>query len=606
MAYDGSTLRLRRRRHSLIHPEASSDDTSSDDDKMHDRRIPVACVEAGGSKEECFSAATAAMLGLLGFVYTMSFLAALRQNRALIGSRGLWPAREHFEVLRHASEGSPLDGFKKHPAVWWWVPLTDANLDYVYVWGMVLGASTCLGLHSSLALAGLWTLHFSVVTAASGSSFYRYGWESQLLETGFLAIFLTSLRPWRFFREDHTPSAVVLWLMRWLCFRISLGAGMIKLRGGSCWAEKTCLHYHFETQPVPSPLSFFFHFLPRPVLTHAVDLDLFVQVYTSWLVLLPGLNAPMRWLRRAGGLLQIGFMLNIMAAGNYGTLNHLTIIPALACLDDACWPRWMRLAPQPRARPAAAASYGRLPRSLSQLARSLVDAALLAAVAVLSWPVVANLLQIGGERQVMNASYNAWRLVNTYGAFGSVGKGRYEPIISVSHDRNHWHELDFPCKPGNLSRAPCFSGLIAYHHRLDWNIWFIGFKPHHHWLNTREVWLYSFLAKLLVGHHGALGLMHPSAAKGPGFMRKVEKRRGAKPRHVAPKYAKVEMYHYQMAAPLHTILAQRVRRWWYGSRAGPAPVWWTRTYEAELIPPVMFDQPTGQLVHAEGGTPVGH
>ena len=110
------------------------------------------------------------------------------------------------------------------------------------------------------------------------------------------------------------------------------GAGLIKLRGGSCWQAKTCLHYHFETQPIPSPLSFLFHFLPKPVLSRAVDLDLFVQYYTSFLVLLPGLWAPLRWLRRIGGFIQSAFMINIAISGNLGFLNHLTIVPALAAL----------------------------------------------------------------------------------------------------------------------------------------------------------------------------------------------------------------------------------------------------------------------------------
>ena len=130
-------------------------------------------------------------------------------------------------------------------------------------------------------------------------------------------------------------SGLYLLLMRWLCFRISIGAGLIKIRGGSCWEAHTCLHYHFETQPIPSPTSFVFHFLPKPLLSRAVDLDLFVQLYSSWLVLVPGGHVSLRALRRLGGFLQAGFMGNIMLSGNYGFLNHLTVVPALACLD-AC------------------------------------------------------------------------------------------------------------------------------------------------------------------------------------------------------------------------------------------------------------------------------
>ena len=98
---------------------------------------------------------------------------------------------------------------------------------------------------------------------------------------------------------------------------------------------------------------------------------------------------------------------------------------------------------------------------------------LLLVIAYLSRPVVANLWS---KNQVMNTSFDPFKLVNTYGAFGSVGEGRYEPVVALSDDGKTWREVDLPCKPTSVKRRPCFSA--PYHHRLDWNIWFIGFKPH--------------------------------------------------------------------------------------------------------------------------------
>jgi len=273
----------------------------------------------------------------------------------------------------HGPAASPLELFGPHQTIRWWWPLTDDRLDAVSLVGMVLSVLVCAGAFSSLALLVLWLLYFSIVTAAEGSTFYSYGWESQLLETGFLAALLCELRPWRVSRR-HPPSPVALWLMRWLMFRISIGAGLIKVRGDSCWAERTCLWYHFETQPIPSPLSFVFHFLPRPILSAAIELDLFVQLYSAWVVLVPGFG-PLRWLRRAGGLLQAGFMVNIALSGNLSMLNHLTIVPALACLDDACWPRWMR--PSPPSTSAAPPSS-----AAARIGRTIVDVSLLGVVAL--------------------------------------------------------------------------------------------------------------------------------------------------------------------------------------------------------------------------------
>ena len=135
-------------------------------------------------------------------------------------------------------------------------------------------------------------------------------------------------------------------------------------------------------------------------------------------------------------------------SGNFAFLNHLTIIPALACLDDTCFPSFLRHIVNKRYYQVVAAQS-----SARKVPRYLLDLGLLALILALSMPVVQNLLQIGG-RQVMNTSFGSFKLVNSYGAFGSVGEARYEPIISVSEDGVEWTELELPCKPGNVNRRP--------------------------------------------------------------------------------------------------------------------------------------------------------
>ena len=103
------------------------------------------------------------MLRSMGAIYLLAFLAAYFQNRALIGSAGLSPAREHLERIK---ANTPLDSFLAHPAIWWFWPLTDDRLDAVALVGVTLSALICIGLCSSLVLAALWLLYFSIVTAA--------------------------------------------------------------------------------------------------------------------------------------------------------------------------------------------------------------------------------------------------------------------------------------------------------------------------------------------------------------------------------------------------------------------------------------------------------
>lgn len=264
-------------------------------------------------------------------------------------------------------------------------------------------------------------------------------------------------------------------------------------------------------------------------------------------------------------------MLGIIFSGNFAFLNHLTIIPALACLDDACWPRALR----------------RLIQKWSESSHSLpvwrraVDLTLLCAIVYQSWPVVSNLW--GQTGQSMNRSFGNFRLVNTYGAFGSVGKERYEPIISVGYFGDDWTEIEFPCKPGNIFRRPCF--CAPYHYRLDWNIWFLGFKPHRAMLRNREQWLYQLLAKLLIPGNTSeirrpwLDLLDPDTSR---FLQTTFYLRD-----VAPRYAKVDMYRYQMTASLTEILSSQTK------------AWWNRTLTESLIPVVEWDPTQRRLKRVE-------
>src|SRR5207302_5236995 len=62
---------------------------------------------------------------------------------------------------------------------------------------------------------------------------------------------------------NSRPPILVFWLFRWLGFRIMVGAGLIKLRGDECWRDLTCMYYHYETQPIPNPLSRYLYFAPH-------------------------------------------------------------------------------------------------------------------------------------------------------------------------------------------------------------------------------------------------------------------------------------------------------------------------------------------------------
>ena len=191
----------------------------------------------------------------LGVIYLIAFLVAVNQFRPLLGERGLLPAPRFLDRVP----------FRRAPSLFH-LRYSDRLLAIASWSGVLLSAAIVVGLVEAAPLAiwmlvwfVLWALYLSIVNI--GQTFYAFGWESLLLEAGFLAIFLGPARM-------ATP-LVVVWMFRWLLFRVEFGAGLIKIRGDPCWRDLTCLDYHHETQPMPNPLSWFFHHLPRPL--HRVE-----------------------------------------------------------------------------------------------------------------------------------------------------------------------------------------------------------------------------------------------------------------------------------------------------------------------------------------------
>jgi len=185
----------------------------------------------------------------LGLLYLIGFVVALVQFPALAGERGLEPAPALLRQLRFADA----------PSLFQW-RYSDRLLRVAALVGTVLALAVVLGVAAALPLPltmavwlGLWLLYLSIVNI--GGTFYAFGWESQLCETGFLAIFLGN--------AASAPPFVLLLLFRWLAFRVEFGAGVIKLRGDPCWRALTCMDYHHQTQPLPNPVSWFAHHAPR-------------------------------------------------------------------------------------------------------------------------------------------------------------------------------------------------------------------------------------------------------------------------------------------------------------------------------------------------------
>jgi hypothetical protein len=372
----------------------------------------------------------------LALVYAVGFVAALDQFRPLLGERGLLPVPAR-------------PGRRFGPTLFRW-GYSDRRLVVVSAIGLALSAAIVVGLPdvapSGVGLVlwlAVWGLYLSIVNV--GQRFYAFGWESLLLEAGFLAAFLGA--------GDDAPPVVIVWLLWWLVFRLEWGAGLIKWRGDPCWRDLTCLRYHHETQPMPNPLSWWFHRLPDPLHKVEVAANHVTQLAVPFLLLAP---QPIRgW----GALAMVVTQGWLLLSGNFAWLNVTTLLLAATAL----WPSVLD-AVVPAGPPA---ELGPAP-----LAHDVVVVVVAVAMAVLAWRPLRNMLS---SSQMMNAGFNRWHLGNTYGAFGSITKVRREIVLEATEDGETWLPYELRGKPGDLSRRP--PQVAPYHLRLDWLLWFAALSP---------------------------------------------------------------------------------------------------------------------------------
>jgi hypothetical protein len=452
--------------------------------------------EAGQLVPPGFLLARDFFLRLLGGIYLAAFLSMWVQLEGLIGSRGILPVAQRLPAIR-AQVGS--EGYYLLPTLCW-LDATDSMLNRLCWAGIVLSGFLIVGLAPVPALLLLWMCYLSLVVV--GDPFFSYQWDALLLETGFLAIFLAPLQPGPRLGRQDLPSPLVLWAFRWLLFRLLFCSGLCKLMSGDpTWRDLTAMDYHYETQPLPTWTSWYMFQLPGWFHRCSV-----VAMFGAELVLPILVFGPRRW-RIVAGASTIALQLLILATGNYGFFNLLTILLCVLLLDDQCFPRRLR----ERWLPTAVGG-----RPWVNWFRSAAAAAI---VMVSLVPFLAN---VGLFRLLPRPVLRGYRLVaslrsvNSYGLFAVMTTTRPEIIIEGSDDGVTWLPYEFKWKPGTITRRPEFS--TPHLPRLDWQMWFAALGR-----AEENPWLFHFLHRLLQGAPQVTALLdhNPFPEKPPRYIRAV-------------------------------------------------------------------------------------
>jgi hypothetical protein len=459
----------------------------------------------------------------LGAIYLAAFASFGVQATGLIGSRGILPAGEFLGAV-HESLGA---------AAYWsvptllWLNKSDASLRTVWIVGVGLALLLLLGVNARILRVALFALYLSLDTA--GQIFMSYQWDALLLEAGFLAVFLGT-------------EVVIVKLFRWLLCRLMFLSGAVKLLSGDpAWRHLAALPVHYQTQPLPTPLAWYFYQLPAWFHRISVGFVFFVELVVPLFVLAP------RRIRLFAGLAITLLQLLIFLTGNYAFFNPLTITLCLFVLDDATLDH--ALPKRLLARIRSHAHFARGPvwwRTLCGLVAVFVLFAsgflMVGELSGRHWAPAESVIRAVGP----------FEIVNSYGLFAVMTTTRPEIIIEGSNDGTIWLPYEFRYKPGDLTRAPIW--VQPHQPRLDWQMWFAALGNY-----QTDPWILNFLTRLLEGQPEVLNLMRHNPFPG-----------------APPRYVRAMVYDYRFTTPAE-------------KRASGD--WWKRDVKQMYVPPVSLRAP---------------
>jgi hypothetical protein len=265
----------------------------------------------------------------LGVIYLIAFVSLWAQIMGLIGRNGILPAESAMAAMRRGADAQHfgLERYHLVPTLCWF-KATDGFLKFQCAAGTALAVLLIVGIAPAPCLFLLWLIYLSLATVCQ--DFLGFQWDILLLETGFLAIFLAPLQLWPGLSRAAPPSRLVLWLLRWLLFKLMFESGCVKLLSGDpAWRSLTALRFHYETQPLPTWIGWYAHQLPAWAQAASAVVMFGIELFVPFLIFAP------RRLRQWACLTLVFFQMLIFLTGNYCFFNLLTIALCLLLLDDA-------------------------------------------------------------------------------------------------------------------------------------------------------------------------------------------------------------------------------------------------------------------------------
>jgi predicted DCC family thiol-disulfide oxidoreductase YuxK len=463
----------------------------------------------------------------LAIIYLIAFLSLIPQIVGLAGADGISPAGSYLRAIQQSFGAS---SFAMFPTLAW-LNSSDTFLVALCGGGAALALLLLVGIIPLPAVAGLWILYLSLVIV--GQDFLAFQWDALLVETGFLAMLFAPLgvRP----AYATAPPAAAVWAARALLFRLMFESGLVKLLSGDrTWRNLTALTFHYETQPLPTPLAWYAQQLPVVVQKISVAGVFAVELAVPLLFFMP------RRPRIIGAWITLAFQLLIAATGNYAFFNLLAMLLCIPLFDDHHLRRWLPLRFNREITTCAVPRIART--SAAILGLVCIAIGLLQVSTMLAVPRV-----LPGPIAWINERVEILHVINRYGLFAVMTTTRPEIIIEGSDDGENWKAYEFRFKPGAVEQPPHW--VAPYQPRLDWQMWFAALS------NPQSTpWFSGLMLRILQGSTEVLGLLKTNPFP-----------------NTPPKFLRASVYDYHFS--------DRQKRREIG-------VWWTREYLGVYFPAV--------------------
>jgi hypothetical protein len=453
------------------------------------------------ARDQSFAVGTRIFVGTVAISNAVAFASIWVQWRGLIGPSGILPAGQFLAAAREQLGPRALFDV---PTLCW---LFGAGrfVEVLCLLGIGLSLLLLAGCAPAACLGLIWVFHLSLVSV--GQIFFDFQWDALLLESTLISIWLV---PWTLGRSrgPHDPPKLARYLAWWLLFRLMFLSGLVKLASGDpTWRNLTALVFHYQTQPLPSPLAWYFQQFPEWLQKTSCAVMFAVELLAP--LCIPG---PRR-VRHAAMASLVALQVLIALTGNYAYFNLLSIGLCLACIDDAWWSRMRRRAESTSDDEARirAPSLRPWPTLLRWFAALSVGVTFFESAAAVSRGAAGSPL----VRAVASA-VSPFRSFNDYGLFAVMTTERPELVFEGSNDGNDWREYGLPFKPGDLARRPRW--VAPYQPRLDWQLWFAALDS-----AENNPWVGTVCARILQDDRDILGLFsaNPFPDRAPHFVRVV-------------------------------------------------------------------------------------